>query len=102
MEKHELEGKISDMEHLLGAIRVAMQHGGSFLVNRRAPQGPIMREPNLSYIHKASWGMYAAGVDHGIIAKMLDWARDNAQKLGLHYASELARRRNRLKPYADL
>ena len=72
------EREISDMEHLLGAIRVAMQHGGSFLVNRRAPQGPIMRNPNLSYIHKASWGMYAAGVDHGIIAQMLDWARDKA------------------------
>jgi len=78
MEKRERANKISDMEHLLGAIRVAMQHGGSFLVNRRAPQGPIMRELNLSYIHKASWGMYAAGVDHGIIAQMLDWAKDKA------------------------
>ena len=66
------------MEHLLNAIRVSMQHGGSFLVNRRAPTGPIMRKPNLSYVHKASWGMYAAGVEHGIIAQLLDWARDNA------------------------
>lgn len=33
---------------------------------------------------------------------LTDWARDNAQRLGLHYASELARRRNRLEPYADL
>ena len=78
MKERELEITISDMEHLLGAIRVSMQHGGSFLVNRCAPHGPIMREPNLSYIHKASWGMYAAGVDHGIIARLLDWAVDNA------------------------
>ncbi len=78
MEKYESNNMISDMEHLLNAVRVSMQHGGSFLINRRAPNGPIMREPNLSYIHKATWGMYAAGVEHGIIAQLLDWARDNA------------------------
>jgi len=33
-----------------------------------------MREPNLSYIHKAAWGMYAAGVDHALIGRLLDWA----------------------------
>ena len=60
MGKYELNNMTSDMEHLLNAIRVSMQHGGSFLTNRRAPNGPIMREPNLSYIHKATWGMYAA------------------------------------------
>ncbi len=78
MKEHQIKYIISDMEHLLGAIRIAMQGGGSFLVSRRAPNGPIMREPNLSYIHKATWGMYAAGVDHGIIAQMLDWAMENA------------------------
>ena len=74
--KHK-EDIINDMEHLLGAIRVSMQHGGSFLASRRAPYGPIMREPNLSYIHKAAWGMYAAGVEHDIIAQLLDWAKAN-------------------------
>ncbi len=78
MKKPQLRNIISDMEHLLNAARVSIQHGGSFLVNRRAPNGPIMREPNLSYIYKAAWGMYAAGVEHGIIAQLLDWARDNA------------------------
>ena len=76
MKEH--ENRIREMEHLLGAIRISIQQGGNFLVNRRAPVGPIMREPNLSYIHKASWGMYAAGVDHEIIAELLDWAVDNA------------------------
>jgi len=78
MEKPELENQISDMEHLLGAIRISTQHGGHFLVNRCAPNGPIMREPNLNYIHKATWGMYAAEVDHGKIVRLLDWARENA------------------------
>ena len=76
--KRQLDETIRDLEHLLGAIRGSLQHGGSFLVNRRAPHGPIMREPNLSYIHKSTWGMYAAGVDHGIIAELLDWAQEHA------------------------
>jgi len=75
-------GKLSicakDVEHLLGAIRVCVQHGGSFLVSRCAPNGPIMRERNLDYIHKPTWGMYSAGVSHSTIAKLLDWAMDNA------------------------
>ena len=77
MEKNELEFKIGDIKHLLNSVKVSLQHGGSFLVNRRAPNGPLMREMNLSYIHKVSWGMYAAGVDHDIIAELLDWAKDN-------------------------
>lgn len=78
MKKRELENKISEIEHLLQAIRISLQHGGSFLVNRCTPNGPIMREPNLNYIHKASWGMYAAGVDHSTVARVLDWTRENA------------------------
>ncbi|MBC8236521.1 hypothetical protein H8E77_43800 [bacterium] len=70
--------KYLNKNHLLGAIRVSMQQGGNFLVNRISPNGPIMRERNLNYIHKASWGMYAAGVDHSIIARLLDWTLENA------------------------
>ncbi len=69
---------VSEIEHLLGAIKICMQQGGSFLVSRCAPNGPIMRERNLDYIHKATWGMYASGVRHDLIAKILDWAMENA------------------------
>lgn len=34
--------------------------------------------------------------------KLTDWAQENAQSLGLRYASELARRRDLLKSYQDL
>lgn len=77
MEKNKLEFIIGDIKHLLNSINVSMQHGGNFLVNRRAPNGPLMREMNLSYIHKVSWGMHAAEVDHEIIAELLDWAKNN-------------------------
>ncbi|MBM4030650.1 MAG: hypothetical protein FJ291_02570 [Planctomycetes bacterium] len=78
-----MDWRIADPANLLGAVRVALAQGGHFLVSHIAPNGPILGERNLSYIHKASWGMYAAGVDHGTIARLLDWAqrealRDNA------------------------
>jgi hypothetical protein len=34
--------------------------------------------------------------------RLTDWARENAHSLGTRYASELARRRNRLKAYEEL
>ena len=34
--------------------------------------------------------------------KLTDWARENANSLGIRYSSELARRRNHLKAYEDL
>lgn len=88
-----MEWRICDPEHLLPALRVSLCEGGRFLVSRVAPGGPICREPLLSYMHKASWGMYAAGVEHGIIARLLDWAqryalRENGDFYFLHEPPE--------------
>lgn len=70
--------RITVPEHLLGAMRIALQQGGQFLVSRIAPGGPILKDRNLSYVHKSSWGMCAAGVEHRTIARLLDWARQEA------------------------
>ena len=70
--------RIADPAHLLSAIRISLAQGGEYLASRVAPNGPILTERNVNYIHKASWGMYAAGVDHATIAKMLDWAESEA------------------------
>ena len=70
--------RITDPVHLLAAMRASLVRGGNFLTSRIAPYGPILREPNVSYIHKASWGMYAAGVDHDTIARLLDWVQREA------------------------
>jgi len=67
--------RIADPQHLLGAMRVSLARGAHFLLGRLAPNGPILGEPSLSYVSKASWGMYAAGVDHDVIARMLDWVQ---------------------------
>jgi len=73
-----MDWRISEPAHLLGAMRIALRQGGEFLVGRIDPYGPILRERCVSYVHKASWGMYAAGVDHDIIARLLDWAEREA------------------------
>ena len=70
--------RIADPAHLLGAMRVSLAQGGQFLTSRIAPHGPILQEPNLSYVYKAAWGMYAAGVDHDTIARLLDWTGQEA------------------------
>lgn len=72
------EKRILDKQHLLAAIKISMQQGGSYLVRRLVPNGPIMRGNHLSYIHKTLWGMYASGVDRDIIWRILDWVKENA------------------------
>jgi len=71
-----LDCRVNELRHIIQAINISLQQGASYFVSRLAPNGPIMHEPNLSYAHKASWGMYAAGVDHKLIWKVIDWSRD--------------------------
>ena len=70
--------RITDPSHLLGATRISLAEGGRFLAGRVAPFGPIAGERNVSYNHKVSWGMFASGVDHGTIARVLDWLEKEA------------------------
>ena len=70
--------RITDPAHLLGAIRISLAQGAAFLTGRVAPYGPIAREQNVSYVYKATWGMYASGVDHALIARLLDWTEREA------------------------
>ncbi len=58
-------------------------------MSRIAPWGPILRERNLNYVHQACWGLYAAGVDHEVIARLLDWVLHEAlQESGDFYFPE--------------
>ncbi|NLT41977.1 MAG: hypothetical protein GXX93_04850, partial [Anaerolineae bacterium] len=62
-----------EVDFLLGAMRESLTAGGEYLAHRRFPTGPICHVRNVSYMHKAVWGMYAGGVDHDILAEVLDW-----------------------------
>ena len=80
---------VSNPAHLLDALNLSLAQGGSFLKSRVAPNGPIAREPNVNYVHKASWGMFASGVDYGVITGLLDWAERQAlQDNGDFYFAE--------------
>ena len=70
--------RITDPAHLLGAMRISLRQGAEYLVGRIDPNGPILRDRSVSYMHKASWGMYCSGVDHDVIARLLDWAEEEA------------------------
>lgn len=72
------EKKLKELRHLLAAINRSMQQGAEYLIRSLAPDGPIMREAHLSYVHKALWGMYAAGVDHEVLWRVLDWVEEMA------------------------
>jgi len=83
MQAANAQWRISEPEQLLAAMRICLQQGGQFLTSRMAPNGPILDEPSLAYVSKPSWGMYAAGVDHDTIARLLDWVqREGLRKNG--------------------
>ncbi len=84
-----LEWTITEPAHLLDACRISLCQGGAFLVGRIAPNGPILQQRNVSYIHKATWGMHAAGVDSDLIARLLDWVgREALRENGDFYFPE--------------
>jgi hypothetical protein len=81
--------RVREVEFLLGAMRESLAAGGEWLAHRRYPNGPICHVRNVSYMHKAAWGMYAAGVSPAIITEVLDWAgREALQPNGDFYFPE--------------
>jgi hypothetical protein len=105
---HESEGKLeselNQLKNLLCAVRTCLQKGGNYLVNRLTPNGPIMNERCLEYIHKSCWGMYGAGVDLKIIRRLLDWTEDNALRPNgdLYFSEEPLLYRNSQRAYRAL
>jgi len=101
-EKFEIE--LNQLKNLLCAVRTCLQKGGNYLVNRITPNGPIMNERCLEYIHKPCWGMYVAGVDRKTVGRMLDWTKDNALHPNgdLYFSEESLAYRNRQRVYRAL
>jgi hypothetical protein len=99
-----MDWRISEPAHLLRATRLSLMEGGHFLLNRIAPLGHILHERNLNYVHQACWGMYAAGVDHEVIAGVLDWVFHGAlQESGdLYFPEEGPEYRDMQRVYRTL
>jgi hypothetical protein len=69
---------VRELEQLIGAAKITLAEGGQWLINQHAPQGPVMRERDVSYVYKCVWGEYAARVGDGYVAELLDWLYRNA------------------------
>lgn len=80
-EKRALEAMIARME-------VAMTKAANYLISQFAPNGPIMREKDVSYCHKVTWGLFEdARLD--AVNRLLDWLDANAkQGVGRYYFPE--------------
>ena len=69
-EKRALQGMIE-------RTSIAMTRGADWLISEFAPAGPIMRERDLSYCHKVTWGLFEDGrLD--AVERLLDWIAANA------------------------
>ncbi|MFI5421219.1 MAG: hypothetical protein ACHQ1H_09665 [Nitrososphaerales archaeon] len=70
--------KLRELYHLQDAARTSLIEGGSWLVSRIHPNGPILKVTDLNFIYKGVWGMWAAGVDHSVLHKSLKWIEENS------------------------
>lgn len=66
------------LEAAIQHTSVAMARGADWLIGQFAPAGPIMRERDLSYCHKVTWGLYEDGrLD--AVERLLDWIAAHAR-----------------------
>ena len=66
------------LEGMIARCTLAMARGADWLIGRFAPDGPIMRERDLSYCHKVVWGLYEDGRLEAV-ERLLDWIAANAR-----------------------
>jgi len=51
---------VRELEQLVGAARITITEASRWLITQRAPQGPVMRDRDVSLVYKCIWGGYAA------------------------------------------
>lgn len=65
------------LQNMIERTSISMTRGADWLISEFAPAGPIMRERDLSYCHKVTWGLYEDGrLD--AVERLLDWIAANA------------------------
>ena len=67
------------LRYMIPRMEESMRRGAQWLKSQFAPNGPIMKERDLSFCHKVVWGLYEAGeIDSA--RKILDWIAENAYR----------------------
>jgi len=63
---------------MIPKMEVSMARGADWLLSQFSPEGPVMRDPDLSYCHKTVWGLYEAGRTDAV-TRLLDWIAEEAK-----------------------
>lgn len=66
------------LEMMIQRMALSMSRGADWLISEFAPDGPIMRERDLSFCHKVVWGLFEDG-RLGAVERLLDWIAANAK-----------------------
>ena len=95
------ETVIRELEQLIGAAKITMTEGIQWLLTQRDPNGPIMRDLDVSFVYKAVWAAYATNQDRHYITGLLDWLYEKAlQPNGdFFFPEEVPLRRTGLRAY---
>jgi hypothetical protein len=80
--------ELSNLYHLLGASKICLAEGGSWLASRIYPGGPILHEKDLNYIYKGVWGLHASGVHPSVLNRCFRWIETALKPNGDMYFEE--------------
>jgi len=88
MDLYMLQEEQRALEVMIERMTLGMARGANWLISEFGPDGPIMHDPDVSYNHKVTWGLFEdARLDEAW--RMLDWLDANAkQALGQYYFTE--------------
>ncbi len=88
MDLPQLQEEQRALDVMIQRTSLAMTRGANWLISEFGPDGPIMREHDVSYCHKVTWGLFEDGrLDEAW--RILDWLDANAkQGVGQYYFPE--------------
>ena len=75
----EIIEEIDALEQIISRMDVSLARGADWLETQMGPDGPIANEENVSYNHKACWGLYEAGRLKSVF-RILDWLMRKARR----------------------
>jgi hypothetical protein len=78
LDEGDLHEEKRELEEIIPRMRASLDRGADWLISQFAPGGPIMERRDLSYCHKAIWGLYEVGRLEAVNT-LLDWVHENAR-----------------------
>jgi hypothetical protein len=79
MNLYQLQEEQRALEIMIQRTSLAMTRGANWLISQFGPNGPIMRDHDVSYCHKVTWGLFEDGRLEEAW-RILDWLETNAKQ----------------------